>query len=63
MTRDYSADIQYNGSGPLLAPIRSIGRPGHVNKVDWSESPLAKRYGISGETKGGPRKPGSRVAA
>lgn len=62
MTRDYSADIQFNSAGPLLAPIRSIGRPGHVNKIDWSECALAKRYNISGETKGGPRRPGARAA-
>lgn len=51
---DYAADTTPAPAGPLLAPNRTGRRLGHVNAVDWSSCALAQRFGISGETKGGP---------
>ena len=65
MTNDYTHDITPRPGGPLLAPNRPAFRPGaagHVNAVDWTAAPIAKAYGVTGETKGGPRRKFARVA-
>jgi hypothetical protein len=62
MINDFQADISIrprtskNDTLGLLIPHRPHRLINHVEAVDWSNCPLALRHGITGETKGGPRR-------